>query len=124
MIETKTVNSMTCDFCRNEIYSGGTGDRWTKAIFYHSVTIDLPSLWGETAVIHLCPNCQRKMRLLFERAHAHKEVAHHVEMLDVNSIEQEFCADRKLSSTRLEGRQPNPSDEFVNDSHRHFAIYF
>lgn len=124
MIETKTVHSMTCDFCRSEIYSGETGDEWTKAIFYHSVTIDLPNLWGETAVIHLCQKCQHKMRLLFERAHRHSEGEHRVGMLDVNSVEQTFCADRKLASVQLECSQSNPSDEFPYDSQRRFAIYF
>lgn len=122
MIENKTVHSMTCDFCRSEIYSGETGDDWTKSIFFYTVNIDLPALWGETAVIHLCHNCQLKMRTLFERAR--KGGTHHVGMLDVNSVEQEFGADRKLVSTRLECSQPDPSVRVLYDSPRHFAVYF
>lgn len=123
MIENKTVHSMTCDFCRNEIYSGETGDEWTKAIFFHSVTIDLPKLWGETAVIHLCYDCQLKMRFLFERSRK-KEGTHRVGMLDVTSIEQEFGPDRNLVSTRLDCRQPNPDARVPYDSSRHYAVYF
>lgn len=126
MIETKTVHSMTCDFCRSKIYSGETGDEWTKAIFYQSVTIELPSLWGETAVIHLCHNCQLKMRMLFERAHRHGKDENCVGMFDVLSNEQdlELTIDRMFPTTRLEVSPPNPGARVPYDSSRHFAIYF
>lgn len=124
MIENKTVHSMTCDFCRNEIYSGETGDEWTKAIFRHSVTINLPSLCGETAVIHLCHNCQLKMRLLFERARKHKKGANPVSMLDVTSIEHFYDAGARMPDIRLEATPADPRDKSVCDSYRHFAVYF
>lgn len=123
MIENKTVHNMTCDFCKSEIYSGETGDDWTKGIFFHSVTINLPSLWGETAVIHLCHNCQLKMRFLFERAHT-KGDRHSVGILDVNSMEQEIYTDKQLGNIRLEGYPPNPGARVPYDSSRHFAVYF
>lgn len=122
MIENKTVHSMTCDFCRSEIYSGETGDDWTKSIFFYTVSIDLPALWGETAVIHLCHNCQLKMRMLFERARKGDKLS--VGILDVNSMEQEFCADKTFGNIRLEGYPPNPGARVQHDSSRHYAVYF
>jgi hypothetical protein len=128
MIETKTVHSfvrrMTCDFCRSEIYSGEAGDEWLKALFRHSVDIKLPSLCGETAVIHLCHNCQLKMRLLFERARKHGKSTNPVSMLDVNSIEHFYDAGARMPDVRLEATPANPRDKSVCDSYRHFAIYF
>lgn len=124
MIENKTVHSMTCDFCRGEIYSGESGDEWTTAIFRHSVTINLPNLWGETAIIHLCHNCQLKMRFLFERARKHEKDEGHVIMFDVKSIEQEFGTDRKFPTTRLEVTPSDPNARVPYDPSRHFAVYF
>ena len=124
MIENKTVRSMTCDFCRGEIYSGEPGDEWLKALFRHSVAINLPSLSGQTAVIHLCHNCQLKMRLLFERARKREKSINPVSMLDVASIEHFYDAGARMPDVRLEATPADPSDKSVCDSYRHFAIYF